>query len=31
MVLNVDLPLDPKTTITGNLNFLVNIMDTWHS
>lgn len=30
-VLNVDLPLDPKTSITGNLNSLVNIKDTWHS
>lgn len=30
-VLNVDLPLDPKTTITGDLNSLVNIKDTWYS
>lgn len=31
MVSNVDLPLDPKTTITGHLNSLVNIKDTWYS
>lgn len=28
MTLNVDLPVDPKTTITGDLSSLVNIKDT---
>jgi len=31
MVLSVDLPLDPKTTITGDLNSVVNSKDTWYS